>query len=353
LPNSTGSETGALLAEVLEAARRRQGLVIRGAGSKSFYGRRTSGRVLEMRGHTGVIAYEPGEMVITARSGTSLAETEALLAAHGQRLAFEPPDFGQGGTIGGMVATGLSGPARPFAGAVRDSVLGARIMDGHGRILRFGGQVFKNVAGFDGFRLMAGAMGSLGILLDLSLRVSPIPPVERAVALEGPWSTARARLDTLLGLPLALSGAMHDGERLHLRLSGSERAVATAATRIGGEEAPLSLWQDLRHHRLPLFAAARLWRLSIPRTAEVEGLTGPRLIDWAGGQIWIDAAEPAEAVRAAARAAGGAATLFHGAVDGENAFEPLPTALMALHRRLKLALDPAWVFNRGRLYEGL
>jgi glycolate oxidase FAD binding subunit len=354
LLTSTDSEDflAALAASVRSAMRRRYSLKIKGGSTKAFLGRRTMGVAVDMSPYAGVVAYEPGELVITARAGTRVADIEALLTEHDQMLAFEPPVFGEGGTVGGMVATGLSGPRRPFTGAVRDFLLGVTVLDGRGEALRFGGTVFKNVAGFDAFRLMSGAMGSLGVLLEVSLRVSPRPRVERSLAFTQAWPGAQETLIKLMRRPLPLSGAFHDGERLFLRLSGTERAVAHAAASIGGDEASLAVWQELRHMRLGLFSAPRLWRLSVPRTSAMADLPGEWLIDWAGAQRWLATHAAAEQVRAAARAAGGHATLFHGVVDGEQAFDPLPPPLFELHRRLKAALDPSGVFNRGRMYEG-
>jgi glycolate oxidase FAD binding subunit len=354
LPTSTGSDrTEDLAATVLTAVEGRRPLRIKGLDSKAFLGRQTDGAVLDLSGHAGVVAYEPSELVITARGGTRLSEIEALLADRGQILAFEPPNFAEGGTVGGMVAAGLSGPRRPFAGAVRDFVLGVRILDGRGQALRFGGTVFKNVAGFDAFRLMAGAMGCLGVLLDVSLRVAPRTEHETSVSFEEDWPPARARLASLMSAPAPLSGAYHDGERLHLRLSGAENAVNQMASQLGGEPSPAGFWDDVRHMRLPFLRAARLWRLSLPRTAELEPLPGDQHIDWAGGQRWLATSAPAEMIRSAACRAGGHATLFRGAEAGEEVFDPLPAPLFALHQRVKSALDPAGVFNPGRMYEGL
>jgi glycolate oxidase FAD binding subunit len=354
LPTSTDSDVvEALAAQVREAARRKTTLKIRGAGSKGFLGRRTAGRTLDVSGLTGVVDYQPTELVITARAGERIRDVEGLLAANGQMLAFEPPDFGKGGTVGGMVASGLAGPRRPFAGAVRDGVLGVTLLDGRGQKLRFGGTVFKNVAGFDAFRLMAGAMGTLGVLLDVSLRVAPRPVAERSLAFEEPWPEAQARLTALMCKPWPLTGAFHDGKVLRVRLSGTERAVAHAVGEIGGDTGDIEVWTELRHHRLPIFTAQRLWRLSVPRTAEVADLAGAQLIDWAGAQRWLATNVPVSEVREAARAAGGHAMLFHGALDGEAVYERPPEALLQLHKRVKSALDPAGVFNRGRLWEDL
>lgn len=355
MPTSTVSEdlTRDLTDQVRDAADAGRPLKIVGGDTKAFLGRRTEGQALDVSGHRGILAFEPSELVITARAGTPVAEIEAVLAEHGQMLAFEPPSFGAGGTIGGAVAAGLSGPRRPFAGAVRDFVLGVTVLDGRGRRLRFGGTVFKNVAGFDAFRLMAGAMGRLGVLLDVSLRVTPRPAAETALTFEADWTAAQARVTDLMRQPLPLSGAFHDGERLRLRLSGGETAVAEARAALGGEEEALAVWDDLRHMRLGLLAAPRLWRLSVPRTRIIDGLAGRWLVDWAGAQRWLVSDESADAIRAKATAAGGHATLFRGAAAGEEVYQPLSEPLMALHRRLAAALDPAGVLNPGRMYEGL
>jgi glycolate oxidase FAD binding subunit len=355
LPTSTVSEDhGEVLADrVRQAAARRAPLNIVGGDTKAFYGRRTEGEELHIAGHRGVIAYEPSELVVTARAGTPLAEIETLLADHGQRLAFEPLMLGEASTLGGVVASGLAGSRRAFAGAVRDCILGVTLLDGRGRRLRFGGTVFKNVAGFDAFRLMAGAMGRLGVLLDISLRLAPAPRAARSLAFETDWPQAQPRLIALMRRALPLAGAVHDGERLHLRLEGGEAAVAEAAADLGGDAGPPRLWEDLRRMRHGLLAAPRLWRLSVPHTNVVDGLEGRWLMNWAGAERWLVCEEPAERVRAAARGAGGHATLFRGALDGEEVFEPLEPNLLALHQRLAAALDPAGVLNPGRMYEGL
>jgi glycolate oxidase FAD binding subunit len=356
LPISTASdadETGRLAEAVRAASAEGRALRIVGGDTKAFYGRRTAGEPLAVAGHRGVIAYEPSELVITARAGTPIAEIDALLAAERQKLAFEPPILGPASTLGGVIAAGFSGPARPFAGAVRDAVLGVTVLNGKGEALRLGGTVFKNVAGFDGFRLMAGALGCLGVLLDVSLRVAPAAAAEASLSLETPWPGAQALLTNLMRRPLPLSGAAHDGGRLHLRFSGPAASVAAAAAEIGGEATPAGFWDDLRHRRLPLLAIPRLWRLAIPRTAPLDEPPGPWLRDWAGGEIWLAGEAPAAAVRAFAEAAGGHATLYRGAGPEEAVFTPLPAPLLALHRRLKAAFDPAGVFNPGRMYEGL
>ena len=350
---ATGDLAEALADRVRDASARRAPLRIVGGDTKAFLGRRTDGEPLEMSCHRGVIAYDPSELVITARAGTPITEVEAQLAERGQMLAFEPPVLGETSTLGGVVAAGLAGPRRPFAGAIRDSVLGVTVLNGRGAALRLGGTVFKNVAGFDGFRLMAGAMGSLGVLLDVSLRVSPVAAAEASRSLELGWPAARTLITGLMRRPLPLTGAAHDGGRLHLRFAGAPQSVAAITAEVGGEETAEAFWQDLRHRRPPLFAAPRLWRLSVPRTAELGEPPGEWLRDWAGGEIWLGSDAPAERVRTLATDAGGHATLYRGAAPDEQVFTPLPAPMLTLHQRLKAAFDPAGVFNPGRVYEGL
>lgn len=355
MPTSTVSDD---IAEVLadavrDASAHRTPLRIVGGDTKAFYGRRTGGEVLDVSRHRGVVAHEPSELVVTARGGTPLAEIESLLAERGQMLAFEPLAFGEASTLGGAVSAGLAGPRRPFAGAVRDCILGVTVIDGRGRVLRFGGTVFKNVAGFDAFRLMAGAMGRLGVLLDISLRLAPTPRAARSLAFDVDWPAAQRRLIGLMRRALPLTGAAHNGDRLILRLEGGETAVAEAAAELGGEEAPPAFWDDLRRMRPVLLTEPRLWRLSVPRTAVIDDLDGRWLMNWAGAERWLVSEEPAEAIRGVTRAVGGHATLFRGAREGEAVFDPLEAGLFALHQRLAAAFDPAGVLNPGRMYAEL
>jgi glycolate oxidase FAD binding subunit len=356
LSTSTASDadiSGPLADRVREAAASRAPLRIVGGDTKRFYGRQVEGERLDVSGHRGVLSYDPSELVITARAGTPIVEIEALLAAHGQMLAFEPPILGHASTLGGAIASGLAGPRRPFAGAVRDFVLGVTVVNGRGEALRLGGTVFKNVAGFDGFRLMAGAHGCLGVLLDVSLRVSPRPVAECSVTIGEDWPAANRRISVLMGRQTPLSAAMHDGERLHLRFSGSEAGVERAVAEADGEISADTRWDDLRDLTLPIFDRERVWRLSIPHAGPLPGLDGERLVDWAGSQVWLATDAPAAEVRAACARAGGHATLFRGARPGEEVFTPLAPPLLALHKRIKAAFDPAGVFNPGRMYEDL
>ena len=350
LPTSNGSDadlTSVLAEAVRAAAADARALEIRGGGTRAGQGRPVAGEPLSVTGHRGIVDYDPAELVLTARSGTPMAEIEALLEANGQMLAFEPPRFGPGGTLGGAVASGLSGPRRPFAGALRDFVLGVRILDGRGQVLRFGGTVFKNVAGFDAFRLMAGAHGELGVLLDISLRVVPRPSIEAARVLDLPPDTARRRVAELMRQPLPLSGAFHDGQRLHLRFSGGPAGVAATADRIGGDPADPADWTAIRDLTHPVLSRGDgLWRIALPRTGPAGAFEG---LPWdqAGGVRWMQAAAPDPVAWEAAAALGGHISRIRG--TAEPAFQPLPAPIRALHRRIKAALDPEGILNPGRM----
>ncbi|MCL4315361.1 MAG: glycolate oxidase subunit GlcE [Gammaproteobacteria bacterium] len=345
--------SAALLASVHEALAQKTSLQITGGGSKSFYGRQPAGKPLSVANHRGILRDEPGELVITARAGTPLAEIEAALGARQQMLAFEPPHFGPGATLGGTIACGLSGPRRPYAGAARDFVLGARIINGRGEILKFGGEVMKNVSGFDAARLMTGALGTLGILLDVSLKVLPRPQHEITLTQA---CTAQQALEIMTGLarlPLPLSAACFSADTLYLRLSGSESGVRAAQKKIGGE--PLSnqeaFWLQVREHTHDFFQGKTLlWRLSLPPAAPLLHLPGQWFIDWGGAQRWLRNPLPADVIRATAVKLGGHAMLFRGGEHTGSVFHPLPPGLLALHKRLKNVFDPQGIFNPGRLY---
>jgi len=340
---------------IREAADRGAALCLRGGGSKDFYGGAPRGEVLDTRAHAGIVDYEPTELVVTARCGTPLAELESALAAEGQMLAFEPPHFGGGATLGGCVAAGLSGPRRAAAGAVRDFVLGARLLDGRARELSFGGRVMKNVAGYDVSRLLAGSLGTLGLILEVSLKVLPRPAAERTLRFELPQDKALEVLNRWAGAPLPVSAsAWRDGE-LCVRLSGAARAVQAAAQKLGGdalEAAPAErFWSGIREQTDPWFAGdAPLWRLSVPSAAGPLELAGEPLIEWGGALRWLRSGADAASLRAAAARVGGHATLFRGGDKAAGVFAPLAPALLRLHRELKAAFDPAAVFNPGRLH---
>lgn len=340
---------------VRDAAARGAPLRLRGGGSKDFYGGEPRGEILDTRTHAGIVDYEPTELVVTARCGTPLAELEGALAAQGQMLAFEPPHFGAGATLGGCVAAGLSGPRRAAVGALRDFVLGVRLIDGRAREVAFGGRVMKNVAGYDISRLLAGSLGALGLILEVSLKVLPRPAAERTLRLELPQDKAIESLNRWAGMPLPLSAsAWRDGE-LRVRLSGAERAVQAAAQKLGGEALAAAhaerLWSGIREQSDAYFAGdVPLWRLSLPSAAPPLELAGKQLVEWGGALRWLRSGADAATVRAAAAQAGGHATLFRGGDKAAGVFAPLAPALARLHRELKAAFDPAGVFNPGRLY---
>jgi len=349
----TDDLTDALREQVREAGHAGTALRIRGHDSKAFYGEPVDGEPLDLSAHRGIVDYEPTELVLTARAGTPLAEIEALLAEQGQVLAFEAPHFDGRGTLGGAVASGLAGPRRPWGGAPRDLVLGVRLLDGRGQVLRFGGQVMKNVAGYDVSRLMAGSLGTLGVLLEISLKVLPAPVETRTLQLELPREAALARMRELARQPCPLSGACHLDNRLYLRLSGAHASVDAWARRIGGEVlAPgNTFWQRLRDQRLDFFErpGQTLWRLSLAPATPRLACERDSLLDWAGAQRWVFTDHPAEAIREQVAAHDGHAEIFRRG-EGETApFQVLSPGLVALHRRIKARFDPAGILNPGRL----
>jgi glycolate oxidase FAD binding subunit len=326
-------------------------LMIAAGASKAFLGEQASGQPLNVSNHRGVVHYEPGELVLTARAGTPLAEIEQVLAEKNQRLAFEPPHYGATATLGGTIAAGVSGPARPYAGAARDFVLGARIINGRGEVLRFGGEVMKNVAGYDLSRLMAGAYGTLGVLLDISLKVLPAPCAQATLTFEHDAATALAQFNRWAAKPWPITGAYWEDGRSYLRLAGAESAVHAACEALAGEalDKDAAFWRSVREHERPFFQnAAALWRLAVAPAAPMPEIAGDYTLDWGGAQRWLVPKANAEAVRRAAHELGGHASIYRG--DASPRFHPLPRRLLAVHRRVKQSLDPAGILNRGRLY---
>lgn len=341
---------------VREAGARRRPLCVRGGGSKDFYGGEPRGDVLDTRVYAGIVDYEPTELVMTARGGTPLAEIEAAMRERGQMLAFEPPRFGPAATLGGCIAAGLSGPRRPYAGSVRDLVLGVRMLDGMGTDLRFGGQVMKNVAGYDVSRLMTGSLGTLGVLLEVSLKALPIPAVESTVCLEHTQTQAIAVMNAWAGKPWPITATCHSGGALHVRLAGAEPTVRAARARLGGEEIAdgAAFWQALREHEHAFFRAPQpLWRLSLKSTTPPLDLPGAQLLEWNGSLRWLAGAADPTIVRNAAALSGGHATLFRGGDKAHGVFQPLSPPLLKLHQRLKASFDPHGILNPGRLYPEL
>lgn len=338
-----------LAERVRAAAADRTPLRIAGGGSKTgLFGRAVPGEPLELSGHRGIVSYQPGELVLTARAGTPLAEIEAALAVHGQALPFEPPHLGAGATLGGTLACNLSGPARPWSGSMRDMVLGVRLINGMGEHLRFGGQVMKNVAGYDISRLQAGALGTLGVITEISLKVLPRPRASLTLAEEIDEAGAIVTMNRLAGRPWPLSGAAWADGRLYLRLAGEPEAIDAAAHGLGRPKwSDETFWQDLREQRLAFFQGeAPLWRLSVPSTAPPLEPGAVTVVDWGGALRW---SRGGESTTLAARAGGHAALIRGGDRSGEVR-QPLAAPLQALHHRLKAAFDPAGILNPGCLY---
>jgi len=367
-----------LAATIREAASQHRALCIRGGGTKDFYGGEIRGDILDTSGYRGIVDYEPTELVITARAGTPLAEIEAAMREKGQMLSFEPPHFGflpsplaplpgagegnvvpaspenRMATLGGCVAAGLSGPRRAYAGAIRDLVLGVRLLDGRGSDLRFGGRVMKNVAGYDVSRLMAGSLGTLGVILEVSLKALPLPVAEITLRREQTQAEAIALMNEWAGKPLPLSATCYFDQLLYVRLSGAAAAVRAAREKLGGEEvvAGASFWQSLREHQLDFFRQPNpLWRLSLKSTTPPLNLAGLQLIEWGGALRWLKSDADAKTVRDAAAFGGGHAILFREGDKSAGVFHPLPPALKKIHQRLKRTFDPSGILNRGRMYD--
>jgi glycolate oxidase FAD binding subunit len=354
-PDSDRTEE--LADRVRRATASRTPLRIVGGDTKRFYGRAVEGERLEVAHHCGLLHYDPAELVVTARAGTKLADLERVLQQHGQRLPFEPPACGEAATLGGTVAAGLAGPARIARGPLRDFVLGARLLTGDGRVLRFGGEVMKNVAGYDVSRLMAGSLGVLGVILDVSLKVLPVAAGSRTIRRAVDASTAITHLMTAAQRGLPVTASHWHQDELHVRLEGSERALDDLGSHFGGEalDAADAWWTSVReqrrdHFRLP----GRLWRLHVPVDAPVVAFEqyASFAFEWNGAQRWVAGLDAAHA-HALATECRGHAACFRGAEPGEEVFAPLPSTLLDLHRRMKRVFDPAGILNPGRLYAAL
>lgn len=340
--------------QIAEAFASSSPLSIYGGNSKQFLGNPVAGKALSTAEHHGVINYQPDELVMTVRSGTSLQEVEEILRAQHQRLAFEPPSFGDKATIGGTFACGLSGPSRPWAGSARDSLLGCTIINGRGEQLHFGGEVIKNVAGYDATRLMVGAFGTLGLIMDVSFRVLPVPATEITLSFSASAAQAVTKVVAWSQKPLPISAAAWlDGELL-VRLSGAEAAIRSARLQLDGEVSKQTeFWLQLREQQLDFFQTGKpLWRLSLPMAADPLDIPGKQLIEWGGAQRWLLSGEEPQAIRQAATSAGGHATCFRYAQDGDI-FTPLSKPMLALQQRLKKAFDPKGILNPGRIYTDL
>lgn len=353
-----GDISATLVDQVGTASACRAPLRIIGGNSKAFYAPSLAADLttLDVSGHRGVVAYEPRELVVNVRAGTSLAQLEETLALQGQMLPFEPPHFGPQATIGGTIAGNFSGPRRAYAGAARDFILGVTIINGRGELLRFGGQVMKNVAGYDVSRLMAGALGTLGVILAVTLKV--LPRAQSTLTLRQECSAADAieLMNRWAGQPLPITATAHDGSSIHVRFEGAESAVRAARQKLGGEmiNDDVRYWNNLREHQHGFFRDDRpLWRLSLPSTTGALSIPGKTLMEWGGALRWIYTDMSPEPLRDQVRKLGGHATCFRAHAAIQNAFTPLPPGLLHLHRRLKAAFDPHGILNPRRLYAEL
>lgn len=342
-----------LLAQLEQAYKSNSPVKILGGNSKAFYGPQIDADVVEVKPHTGIINYEPTELVITARAGTPLSEIQSALTSERQMLGFEPPAYGDQATLGGTIACNLSGPRRAYRGAARDYVLGSTIINGKAERMHFGGEVMKNVAGYDVSRLMCGAMGTLGLMLDVSLKVIPLPEVEVTLVQECDLNSALDSMHRLVLQSLPLSATCYDGEKLYLRLASNPSEINEAIRVIGGEQLENSeqFWQQLREQQLAFFKSDKpLWRLSLASNIEPLPLDGNTFYEWGGALRWLVSDAPADEIRALVSSAGGHATLFRQNNSAVEPFHALAPGVLRIHRELKQAFDPANILNPGRLY---
>lgn len=346
-----------IVEQVQNAAANQTPLNIIGGNSKSFYGRNAEGEALNVSRHSGIVSYEPTELVLTARAGTTISEIEALLAENNQMLGFEPTLCNADSTLGGVVAAGLAGCARAYAGAVRDFILGVRIINGNAEVLNFGGQVMKNVAGFDHSRLMAGSLGTLGVLLEISLRVVPVPKYVSTVKIEHTDPDEAIRfMNQLSGKPYPLSAAAWFDGLTRIRLSGSQEGVKSAIKHIGVDdyEQADEFWSRLNSHQLEVFNTQGIvYRMSVPTACANFCETDNQLVDWGGAQRWVVNVRDINSLKGRLKLMGGRLTVFRGGDRQADVFDQLDSISMKLHHNIKKAFDPSRIFNPGRMYKDL
>ncbi|MGK0270345.1 MAG: glycolate oxidase FAD binding subunit [Cocleimonas sp.] len=337
-------------------------LYIHGGNSKLFFGNIVDAKPLDISPHTGIIDYEPTELCITVRAGTLLSDIEKVLTAENQILPFEPPQYSPNATIGGALATGISGPRRAYTGSVRDAILGVKIINGEGEIVSFGGQVMKNVAGYDLSRMMVRSQGTLGVILEVSIRLLPKPKDEITISLEGSQSFAINFFQSLRTQQLPVTASAWFNDQAFLRLSGSEKSLAfqlkemISNNKASPVENPSQFWNDIRDHKHHFFGRMDkpLWRLSLPPAAdEIKQINDNQLIEWGGAQRWVNTNTPPNIVHSSANSRNGYATLFQGNIPETSCFPKLDDNLLKLHRQLKNNMDPNHIFNPGRMYSGL
>ena len=339
---------------VLGAIAARTPLAIVGGGTKSFYGREPVGEPLDVGVHAGITSYDPAELVLTARAGTRLADIDAALSAAGQCMPFEPPRFGDAATLGGTIACGIAGPARAYVGAVKDFVLGVTVMNGEGKSLRFGGQVMKNVAGYDIARMLVGSLGTLGILMDVSMKVLPRPPQEKTLAFELDAGAALRQLGDWARLPSCISASCWIDGRLFVRLAGSEAAIEADSVRLGGSDHSGSMlfWRSIRE-QTHMFFSDCLVRVVVPSLSPPDAMPGRCLIEWGGSQRWFNGDIDFDQLQDAARALGGFAVRFRSPNRAGEVFGVPGAVQSRLQRSLKSIFDPHGILNPGRMYAAM
>ena len=347
--------TNELIAQVRDAVEAKETLAISAGCSKTFMGRQIeTDRTIDVSGHTGIVSYQPVELVMTARAGTTLAEIESALAENNQMLACEPPRFGGKATLGGTLATNVSGPGRPWYGSIRDHVLGVTLINGESKQLRFGGQVMKNVAGYDLSRLQAGAMGGLGLMTEISLKVLPKPATTRTLKFTMDQAEAIQRMNSMSGQPKPITAAYWSSGELYVRLAGAASAVDATAKSWGGEElasdVALALWSDLQDQQLAIFNADKVWRFSMKSSADVLPIEGDSLINWGGAERWYVGDHSFDRMVALAEGAGGQVSLYRGGDRTDEVLHPVNPSIQSLQQRIKASVDPQGVFNPGRAF---
>lgn len=347
----------AVIEQVLTAIKQSQPLKIIGGNSKAFLARKAVGmEIINMADYSGVISYEPTELYITVRAGTLLGDVTQILAEQGQMLAFEPPKINDDTTIGGVVATGLSGPRRPYTGSVRDFILGIHCINGLGKELSFGGQVMKNVAGYDLSRLMTGAFGTLGIITEITLKVLPLPEFELTAYKKTSKQEALKIMSELSGKSIPVSATCYNADYLYVRFSGNEKVVKDCVQKFELEEYKMGeqFWRELRDFKLPLFNSEKsIWRLSVPSTSNVNLGNDDYLIDWGGAQYWLASNRLPNEMFTMAEELGGSALLFRGGDRSGDIFQPLADGLFKLQQELKRAFDPHKILNPEKMYVNL
>ncbi len=351
MPESDYIET--LCASIREANTTQQALQILSGESKQFYGNKITAKSLDVSSNKGIVDYEPSELFITARNGTSLKEIEAELDANNQILPFEPPHFNTQATLGGTISCGLSGPRRAYASSMRDCVLGVNIVNGKGEYLEFGGQVMKNVAGYDASRLMCGAFGTLGVLTQISLRVSPKPHSEITIAIEINQREALENMNAWTQTQLPISATYFNNKVLYIRIAGLESTTKKAHQEIGGEIIANSekFWNDLKNHQTDFFQTEKpLWRIIIPNTTPDLPINGESCLEWNGGLRWIKSNENTQHIINLCKKMKAQATLFKTNSKPKDCLASINPNIQKLHLNLKTAFDPNRILNPGRMY---